>query len=218
MKIDLLLFDLDGTLSDPLVGISRSINYALEHFGYAPRETSELAVFIGPPLDQTFTVLTSISDEKQLLEFVSKYRERYLELGYSENVLYSGVKETLEQLHSAGMPMAVCTSKREDQARKILRLFELQNYFRFVSGGDIGIHKWQQIEKLLIEKQVTSSSLMIGDRNVDLIAAHKNGLQSAGVLWGYGSESELLTENPAYLFKQPSEWLSLLDETQARIT
>jgi phosphoglycolate phosphatase len=211
MKPDLLLFDLDGTLSDPLIGISRSINYALEYFGYVPRETSELAVYIGPPLDQTFSILTGISNEKQLLEFVTKYRERYLEIGYSENILYPGVKEMLEQLHSAAMPMAICTSKREDQAKKILKLFDLYNYFLFVSGGDIGVHKWQQIERLIAEKQVTRSSVMIGDRAIDLIAGHKNGLRSAGALWGYGSEAELLAEHPAHLFKQPSEWLGLLD-------
>jgi phosphoglycolate phosphatase len=89
-------------------------------------------------------------------------------------------------------------------------LFGLHDYFLFVSGGDIGIHKWQQIERLLFEKQVTPSSLMLGDRAIDLIAAHKNGLQSAGVLWGYGSETELLAERPAYLFIEPNEWLQLL--------
>jgi phosphoglycolate phosphatase len=207
---DLLLFDLDGTLSDPLEGISRSINYALEYFGYLKREKTELAAYIGPPLDQTFRVLTGVSDKIRLLELVSKYRERYLEVGYAENVLYPNIKETLSQLYEVGMPMAVCTSKREDQARKILNLFELQDYFLFVSGGDIGIHKWQQMELLLAEDKITESSLMIGDRSVDLIAAHKNGLAGAGVLWGYGSEAELVAERPEHLFKNPSDWLSLL--------
>jgi phosphoglycolate phosphatase len=211
MKTDLLLFDLDGTLSDPLVGISSSINYALESFGYAPRETSELAVFIGPPLDQTFSILTGISDEKRLLEFVTKYRERYLEVGYAENVLYPEVKETLQTLHRAGMPMAICTSKQEDPARKILKHFGLLENFLFMSGGDIGVHKWQQIEKLIAEKQVTQSSLMIGDRAIDLTAAHKNGLQSAGVLWGYGSEAELCAEKPNYFFRRVAEWLQVLE-------
>jgi phosphoglycolate phosphatase len=207
---DLLLFDLDGTLSDPLEGISRSINYALEHFSYAPRAASELAAYIGPPLDQTFSILTGITDEKWLLELVTKYRERYLEVGYAENVLYPEVKETLSRLYNAGVPMAVCTSKREDLARKILQMFDLQDYFLFVSGGDVGIHKWQQIEMLLAQNSITKSSLMIGDRAVDLMAAHKNGLASAGVLWGYGSEAELFAERPAYLFKKPGEWLKFL--------
>jgi phosphoglycolate phosphatase len=89
-------------------------------------------------------------------------------------------------------------------------LFGLHDYFLFVSGGHIGIHKWQQIERLIAAKQVTLSSLMIGDRAIDLGAAHKNGLQSAGVLWGYGSEAELCAEKPSYLFRQPGEWLAFL--------
>jgi len=84
---DVSLFDLDGTLSDPLVGIGRSINYALSHFGYPELPLSELAVYVGPPLDQAFTVITGVAVPSALASFVAEYRERYGEIGYSENVL-----------------------------------------------------------------------------------------------------------------------------------
>ena len=180
-KHDFLLFDLDGTLSDPLEGISRSINYALTSFGYKPRDANELAAYVGPPLDQTLKELTGSSESTHLQELITKYRERYGEIGYAENVMYPEVKEVLAQLHYAGVSMAICTSKREGFAKRILKLFDLQDYFLFISGGDIGIHKWQQIENLVIQKKVTKDSLMIGDRAVDLVAAHKNGLYGAGV-------------------------------------
>jgi phosphoglycolate phosphatase len=208
---DFLLFDLDGTLSDPIKGIARSLNYALTSFGYNPREVNELAAYVGPPIDQTFKELTGSSQSIHLQELVAKYRERYGEIGYAENVLYPEIKDVLAKLHHAGVSMAVCTSKREDFARRILELFDLQDYFLFVNGGDTGIHKWQQIENLVAQKKVTRASLMIGDRAVDLVAAHKNGLYGAGVLWGYGSLSELAMEKPRYMFSKPLEWLQLLE-------
>jgi phosphoglycolate phosphatase len=210
LRYEILLFDLDGTLTDPLEGISRSINHALVHFGYPSREMAELAVYVGPPLDQAFKELTGSSEDEHLRELVTKYRERYGDIGFSENKLYPGVAEVLACLYDACVPMALCTSKRDDFAKRILELFSLQDYFLFVSGGDIGVHKWQQLELLLAREKISRSSLMIGDRAVDLIAAHRNGLQSAGVLWGYGSREELLSENPAHLFDMPSDWLKLI--------
>src|SRR6185503_10304716 len=92
---DVLLFDLDGTLSDPLVGIGRSINYALSHFGYPELPLSQLAVHVGPPLDQSFSAITGLGSATALDGFVAKYRERYGEIGYSENILYPGIPELL---------------------------------------------------------------------------------------------------------------------------
>src|SRR5215813_14555358 len=100
---DFLVFDLDGTLSDPLVGIGRSINYALSHFGYAELPLADLAVHDGPPLDQAFSVITGLSSIPALEGFVAKYRERYGEIGYSENVLYQGIPPVLQTLSQSGM-------------------------------------------------------------------------------------------------------------------
>src|SRR5262245_36877959 len=118
MQHDVVLFDLDGTLSDPLEGIARSLNYALDHFGYTPLAVDQVGPFVGPPLDQTFRTLTGLTAEAPVTELVPKYRERYAEIGYAENVLYPGVREALAHLHAAGMQMAVCTSKRRDFAEQ----------------------------------------------------------------------------------------------------
>jgi phosphoglycolate phosphatase len=206
---DLILFDLDGTLSDPLVGIGRSINYALSHFGFAELPLSELAVYVGPPLDQAFSSITGVRESSALEGFVAKYRERYGEIGYSENVLYPGIPQLLESLVAAGITLGVCTSKRGDFAEKILELFGLRLHFSFVCGADIGTHKWQQIQELLKQGVVSRSTIMVGDRAVDISAAHRNGLPAAGVLWGHGSRPELEAEQPRYLFSTPKEVLRL---------
>ena len=211
MKVphDVVIFDLDGTLSDPLVGIGRSINYALSHFGYAELALEDLAVHVGPPLDQSFSVITGVTSLSALEALVTKYRERYGEIGYSENILYAGIPPVLHALSQSGTKLGVCTSKRVDMAEKILKLFGLSSYFGFVSGGEIGRHKWQQLQELLENGVITQSSVMVGDRSVDITAAHRNGLDAAGVLWGHGSRKELEAERPRYLFSTPDELLGL---------
>ena len=208
---DVILFDLDGTLSDPLVGIGRSINYALSHFGYPELPLSELAVHVGPPLDQSFSVITGIAVASELDYLVAKYRERYGEIGYAENVLYPGIAEALHDLADGGITLGLCTSKRADFAGKILDLFDLAKYFSFVSGGEIGTHKWQQIRALLETGAITQSTVMVGDRAVDITAAHRNGLDAAGVLWGHGSREELEAEKPRFLFTTPAQLVSLAE-------
>ena len=208
---DLVLFDLDGTLSDPLVGIGRSINYALSHFGYAPLELDRLASHIGPPLDDTLKAITGVQSQGELNALVAKYRERYADVGYSENVIYPGIREALTALSATGIPLGVCTSKRVDFAEKILEMFGIRSHFCFINGGEIGVHKWQQIEGLVTQGQVSRASVMVGDRAVDLIAAHRNGLQGAGALWGYGSREELERERPAYLLASTAELVSLAE-------
>jgi phosphoglycolate phosphatase len=206
---DLILFDLDGTLSDPLVGIGRSINYALEHFGFAPLDLVRLAPYVGPPIDETFTLLTGVSSDADVRALVAKYRERYSDVGYSENVLYPDVADAIAHLADADVPLGICTSKREDFAERILQMFGLRAHFAFVSGGEVGIAKWQQIQALVAAGRVGPATLMVGDRATDLIAAHRNGLLSAGVLWGYGSEAELAQERPHYVFRNAAELKAL---------
>ena len=206
---DLILFDLDGTLSDPLVGIGRSINYALEHFGFAPLDLARLAQYVGPPIDETFASLTGVSSDADIRALVAKFRERYSDVGYSENVLYPDVADAIAHLADADVPLGICTSKREDFADRILQMFGLREHFAFVSGGDVGIAKWQQMEALVAAGRIGPATLMVGDRATDLIAAHRNGLQSAGVLWGYGSEAELARERPHYVFRTAAELKAL---------
>ncbi|MFT4189934.1 MAG: HAD hydrolase-like protein [Comamonas sp.] len=201
---DLLLFDLDGTLSDPALGIGRSIEYALQCHGYPPLPPSQLPAWIGPPLDVGFRTLAGAVSDADVRALVASYRERYAALGYAENVLYPGVAEALARLTADGWPLAVCTSKRADFAERILAHFGLRQHFRFVDGGDIGIHKTQQIAQLRAQGLVSTASVMIGDRDVDIVAAHRNGLAACGVLWGYGGREELSALQPRYLLACPT--------------
>ncbi|HJV68359.1 HAD hydrolase-like protein [Ideonella sp.] len=202
---DFVLFDLDGTLSDPQLGIGRSINHALAHFGFAPLADAEVSRCIGPPLDESFRAITGRDDDATIHGLVAAYRERYGDIGYAENRLYDGIPEALAALAGAGLPLGVCTSKRRDFAEKILSLFGLEQHFRFVDGGEIGVHKWQQIAALRERGVVGPRAVMVGDRAVDLVAAHRNGLDGAGVLWGHGSRDELQAESPRYLLDAPAE-------------
>lgn len=210
MKYEYLVFDLDGTISDPKQGITRSLNYALSAHGFSEQDEGKLTRYIGPPLDSTFKTITKSDNPKLISSLVAKYRERYSDVGFSENALYPDIPEALAQLHlTSGITLGVCTSKRVDFAERILDFFNLRHFFDFVSGGDVGIEKWQQLQLLCEQKVIHQKSLMIGDRYVDLTAAHKNSLDSAGVLWGYGSLAELTEHKPAYMFSNPRE-LTLL--------
>lgn len=200
-----LLFDLDGTLSDPATGITRSLNHALVHFGHPARPEAELHVHIGPPLDEAFQALTGFITPAELAPYIAKYRERYFSVGYRENTLYPGIVDLLSELHASGVPMGVCTSKRTDIAERVLELFDLRRFFAFVDGGDVGTKKWQQIERLKAAGLADASTIMIGDRAVDIEAAHRNGLRAAGVLWGYGSRDELTIARPEHVFERPPD-------------
>jgi len=204
-SFDMLIFDLDGTISDPIVGITRSINHALVSFGYEEVSMLECERFIGPPIDEIFVQASGTDSPQRIAELVKTFRERYSTTGYAENTLYPGVSDVLHALHDSGVDMAVCTTKRADFATKILRRFNLLHLFSFVEGGDIGISKTQQLVKLISKRVVTTSSIMIGDRGSDIIAAHFNGISAAGVLWGYGSREELEQKKPSVLFNEPSE-------------
>lgn len=205
-----LIFDLDGTISDPKEGITKSINYALQENGFEQRPEDDLATYIGPPLDETFQILCCSSDFTLIEKLVRSYRERYAETGYRENVLYSNIAETIQNLYDNNIPLGVCTSKPERFARPILDMFQLSHFFQFVSGGDVGIKKSQQLSQLLSEGTINRQSIMIGDRNVDLSAARINGLKSAAVLWGHGSREELEAEQPDFILKEVHELRNLI--------
>jgi phosphoglycolate phosphatase len=211
MIYDCLIFDLDGTLSDPKQGIVRSLNYALSAFDFPTCEEDELTVFIGPPLDYAFKQLTQSEDASLISSLVAKYRERYADIGYAENVLYEGIPVVLAELAAEpGTQLGVCTSKRVDFAEQILDMFGIRALFKFVDGGEVGVAKEHQLRQLLSAKKINRNSLMIGDRKFDLVAAEKNCLSSAGVLWGYGSRDELEQYKPALLLSEPKEMLELL--------
>ena len=206
MSYHSLIFDLDGTLTDPLTGILRCMNYALSSHNHQIKSEQEIKPYIGPPLEVALSELSGSTDEAHIKELIATYRERYGELGYSENVVYDGIFELLDTLQGQGFRMGVCTSKFEKYAIKVLEEFKLDTYFSFVSGsGAYGTAKSDQLRDLLDTKTVLDSSLMIGDRYIDLTSAHKVGLRTAGVLWGYGSKEELAAEEPTFIAEVPAD-------------
>ncbi|MFM1896110.1 MAG: hypothetical protein RLZZ385_1184 [Pseudomonadota bacterium] len=208
-----LVFDLDGTLSDPALGVYRCLNYALADAGLDVIPESAVSRYIGPPLDVSFRALAPAFDEAGIRSLVSRYRERYAEVGYRENRLYPGVAEALADLAARGIPLGVCTSKREDFAVRILEMFGLRDVFRFVDGGDVGIAKASQLGDLLAAGRIDADATMIGDRAVDILAARANGLAAVGVLWGHGSREEL-TEAGADLLLAGTDQLATVPLTR----
>jgi len=211
-----LLFDLDGTISDPAVGVARSINHALVHFGHPARREEDLHIYIGPPLDEAFPLLAGISSEEEIARYIAKYRERYFSIGYRENTLYPGIVDALTILHSSGILMGVCTSKPVGIAERVLEMFGVRQFFQFVDGGDVGVKKWQQIQGLKARGWVDTATIMIGDRAVDIEAAHRNGLQGAGVLWGHGSREEIELTHPEHLLAKPEDLTSLASDREEK--
>ena len=210
MKHSTYIFDLDGTLSNPLAGMADSINHALGKHGYAEREHVEIASYIGPPLEGTLADIIGTSDTDHINEIVQSYRQHYLIAGYSNNHLYDDITDLLSKLKHAGAPVGVCTSKPKKIASMILEHFDILHYFEFVSGGDVGIKKGQQLKQLLADGQIDDKAIMIGDRNVDIIAAQQNKLTSLGVLWGFGSSEELNQAKADHVIAAPAGVLDLL--------
>ena len=212
MRYETLIFDLDGTISDPFVGISRSINYALESLDYDPVDPERIRPLIGPPLTEIFEILLGALQERDVLDLVDTYRERYASIGYSENRIYDDIPGIIAQLAGSGYRMGVCTSKRADYAQRIVEMFGLAQHFSFVDGGGVGIEKQHQIESLVANGLAADSAIMIGDRAVDVLAGKSNDLASAGVLWGFGERPELEEAAPDHLLESPADLLDLFDQ------
>lgn len=214
--IDTVLFDLDGTLTDPFAGITRSIQHALAALGAVVPPAEELGWCIGPPLWDSFAVLLNSSDKELLDQAVALYRERYTVTGLYENELISGIAPLTRKLSEAGFSLYVATSKPHAYAGKIVEHFGLMPDFIRVYGSELDgtrSAKAELIAYLLAEEgREAGQCVMIGDRKHDLIGANANGLRSIGVLWGYGSREELEAEKPALIAYEPAEigsWLSV---------
>ncbi len=203
-----LLFDLDGTLTDPGLGITNSVMYALRKFGVDVPERSQLYPFIGPPLKDSFRSCYGFSDEKCELA-VMYYREYFKKKGMFENEVYDGIHDLLTRLKASGRSLIVATSKPEVFAVDILRHFDLYKYFDFVSGATLNDvrNKKADIIRYALESCgiAKSSAVMIGDRKHDMIGAKENGLDSIGVLYGYGTYDELKTAGATMLAAEPAD-------------
>ena len=209
MRYETIIFDLDGTISDPFVGISRSINFALEALDHQAVDPEQVRPLIGPPLTEIFEFLLGPLPRSTLDKLVDLYRDRYARVGYAENRLYDDIPDIVESLSRAGYVLGVCTSKRGDYATRIIEMFGLSQFFSFVDGG-AGMDKRQQIRQLIRNGIVGDSAIMVGDRAMDIDAGKSNALASAGVLWGFGERNELVNADPDYILEEPAELLHLL--------
>ena len=198
-----ILFDLDGTLTDPGIGITNSVAYALKRWNIEVENRKSLYRFIGPPLQDSFREYYGFSQE-DALRAVDVYREYFREKGLYENEVYPGVEKLLQVLKEQGKTLILATSKPEEFAVRILRHFGLDRYFTVMAGATMDpsrSKKGDVIAYALRESGVTevSKAVMIGDREHDIFGAKQNGLDSIGVLFGYGDREELEKAGATYI-------------------
>jgi phosphoglycolate phosphatase len=190
-----LLFDLDGTLTDPRPGIVRCIRHALERLARPCPPEAALAACIGPPLRRTFGTLLATSDRQLIERAMALYRERFAEVGLYENEVYEGISSVLGDLGRGGRRMFVATSKPAVFAERIGRHFALAHHFAGVYGPDLDGRFDDKADLLahVLEREglAAAAVVMVGDRDADVLAARANGVRAIGVLWGYGSRDEL---------------------------
>lgn len=214
MKISTVLFDLDGTLTDSGPGIMNSVSYALKKAGEPVPEMDELRKFIGPPLKDQFIEHCGISEE-QAKEMVELYREYFSVTGIFENSVYDGVEEMLESLKTAGIKIAMATSKPEKFARIIAEHFDFAKYFDVIGGAcmdETRTDKQEVIRYVLdqCEEKDHGKIVMVGDRSYDVIGGHAEGLKVIGVLYGYGGLEELSQAGADALALTPAEVIELV--------
>lgn len=209
---DIILFDLDGTLTDPKEGITKCVQYALADFGIRVKNLNELMPFIGPPLIESFQMFYGFSEE-MAKKAVEKYRERFRDIGIFENRIYDGVIELLSECKKSGKTIGLATSKPEEFARRILDKYGMSEYFDEITGStmDGTINEKCDVIKeafrrmgIITEKDL-DRVIMVGDRKHDIIGARICKIQSVGVRFGYAEEGELEEAGADYLVNNMDE-------------
>lgn len=213
-KYDYALFDLDGTLTDSAEGITNSVAHALKKFGINSCDKNELKRFIGPPLVDAFENFYGFS-HPQAVKAVEYYREYFKDKGIFENSVYDGIPELLEALTEEGIGLIIATSKPEAFAKRIVEHFGINKYFTAVVGATFDntlSEKKDIISHVLTTQNLTekSSVIMIGDRHHDIEGAKANGIDSIGVLYGYGSRVELVSAGAKYTADTPNDIKKIL--------
>lgn len=206
---DVILFDLDGTLTDPKEGITNCVKYALRHFNIEENDDATLLEFIGPPLYDSFRGIYGFSHEDANL-CVEKYRERYSVTGLFENAVLDGATEILKELKKAGKTTALATSKPLVFAERIVEKYRLSEYLDYVVGADLkgGInYKDEVISEVLRQTKTNDLSkvVIVGDRKHDILGAKKCGIASIGVKCGYAEENELEDAGADFIFENLHE-------------
>lgn len=208
-----VLFDLDGTLTDPKVGITASIRYAMRKLERPLSPQTSLDWCIGPPIQQNFATLLKTDDPVLIDQGIVAYREYFAETGLLENDLYDGVPQMLASVNELGLRCHVATSKPTVYARQIVEHFGLTGYFGQVYGSEltgINANKGDLIAHVLYEEGLQAAqTVMVGDRKHDILGAKANDVLAVGVLYGYGSRDELEAAGADYLVDQPVDMVAL---------
>ena len=203
-----LFFDLDGTLSDPREGMTRSFQHALKRLGRPNLPASELTQFIGPPLRWTMKRLFATDDAGVIEQGVDAYREYFGDRGLFENTVYDGIPPLLETLHAEGFPLYVATSKPKVFAERIIKHFGLDRYFLQVFGpdfdGDFDDKTDLLTHVLKILAVDPARTIMIGDRASDILAGRRNGTRTVAVTYGFAAPGELAATNPDRICATPA--------------
>lgn len=212
-----IFFDFDGTLIDTGPGILRATRYALMKYGIEENDESNLKRFVGPPLAEAFAEHYGFSPEESI-NAVLKFREYYLEKGWTECTIYPGITEMLTELRDSGRHLIIATGKPEDLAIKIAKRFGIFDFFDIIRGAyvdDEGEHRTDKkeiITSVFEDLDITdiSSCIMVGDRANDVHGAHRSGIKALGILWGYGSENELCGAGADFSAAAPHEVSEML--------
>jgi phosphoglycolate phosphatase len=220
--VEAVLFDLDGTLTDSAPGLVSCIRYALDELGIEPPDAETMRTFLGPPLWVTFRDHFGL-DEEQVVRAIELYRERYHDTGMFENTVYDGIRDTLEALRDANIRMAIATSKPEYSATRILEHFDLAQYFEFIGADDLEgsrASKTKVIAHVLANTGLdptTQRLIMVGDRRHDVEGAASHGIDTIGVLWGYGDHAELANAGARVIVANPVALTAALNVTATGI-
>lgn len=214
MKKQNIFFDLDGTLTDSMPGITRAVQYALRHYGIEVEDLNVLKPFVGPPLPESFREYYNFSDQ-DANEAVLVFREYYLEKGWKENAPYEGIADMLNEVRNAGKKLYVATSKPEDTAKRVLEFFNMTDCFEFIGGAcdDRNRAKKDEVIRYVMENCGLSdkdSIVMVGDRRHDIEGAHRAGIEAVGILYGYGSRDELVKAGAEWIAETPESLAELL--------
>ena len=210
----IILFDLDGTITESGEGVTNSVIYALEKYGIKTEDRAELYRFIGPPLIDSFMKFYNFEYEKAV-EAVAYYRENYQDKGIWENSVYEGIPQLLKDLNALGKRVLVATSKPEVFAKRILEKHDIAKYFEFIAGASMDETRSQKDEVIryaLETCNITDMSeiIMVGDTEFDIIGANKFGMDSVGVLFGYGTKEEMEKEGATYICERVDDLRKIL--------
>ena len=215
-KYDLILFDLDGTITDSGEGIINSVQYALDKMGIVEPEPDSLRKFIGPPLIDSFMKYYGLSKE-DAIRMRNIFNERYQPIGWMENRPYEGIETVLKTLQEEGVILGIATSKPEDVADRVLRHFGLRDYFPIFCAAPlngIGGEKAGRVRAAMEAAKVlgceTKNVIMVGDTRFDVLGAHECGIPCVGVTWGFATEGEFESCNTDFVADTMEELLQIL--------